>query len=251
MNVEQILDYSRSFAVNTAAQDGVELNTCRTQLLARCCLVDQDGADREYFLGKECIGEYMYKEDIAQVPTAEVCIIFSARDSSLLKKFADHETDVVQAGDMTVRRKGFDGTYSYWTSLQFQLKPRSARLLPTAEAVIEATLAGEPLVGRTTLDTAQDGAVVLEYPIPYMNVHPPENRYQVDVGPVLYPDDRSEAASMVERFQLAYIMYNRPDRAEFALRVPTRAAGSEAETLHYARVVKTAARHEVFSLCQD
>ena len=148
-------------------------------------------------------------------------------------------------------RKGFDGTYSNWTSLRFVQKWRSASPLSSAEAIIEATLAGEPLVGRTKLALAEEGEAVLEYPVPYMNVHPSKPLYQVDVGPVLYPGAGPGAVSMVERFQLAYVMYNRPGQAEFALRVPTRVDESGAETLHYSTVVKLAAKHQLFSLGLD
>lgn len=254
----ELIDYSRSFAINTSAVDGAENNTCRTQLLARCCFTDSDGVERNYFLGKECIGEYVYKEKIAQIPTAEVCIIFSENDSSLLKKFVDHKNDVVQTGEMTVPRKCFDGSYANWTALRFHFTPKTARLLSSpdlyaeasahAEAIIEATLAGEPLVARTTIETPDDGNVLLEYPIPYMNVHPPENRYQVDVGPILFLDPQPESGHTVERFHLAYIMYNEPDRAEFAFRVPTRVGDGVGETLHYADVVTMDATHQIFAL---
>jgi hypothetical protein len=211
-------------------------------------LPDDSGSTRDYFLGKECIGEYMYKErGIAQVPTSEVCIIFSGEDSSLLKKFVNHDNDVIQAGEMTVPRKGFDGSYANWTSLRFVHSWRTGRPLTTAEAIIEATLAGEPMVGRTTLALGEAEAI-LEYPIPYMNVHPPDGRFQVDVGPILYPGKSGDDAWMVQRFQLSYVMYNDFDSAEFALRVPTPVADGEGETLHYSQVVKTAARHEIFGL---
>jgi hypothetical protein len=222
MSTEDVLDYSRSFAINTSAQDGVERNTCRTQLLARCTLPDATGAAREFSLGKECIGEYMYqKRDIAQEPTSEVCIIFNTEDSSRLKKFANHESDVIQSGEMTVPPKGFDGSYANWTSLRLVDAWRAGRSLTSADAVIEATLAGEPMVGRTTLATKY-GDAVLEYQIPYVNVHSPERRFQVDVVPVLYPDTNRDAEWMVERFRLAYVMYNQLDTDEFAIRVPTR-----------------------------
>ena len=120
----ELLDYRSCFAINSSARDGEEKNTCRTQLLARCAFSrSSDGHTEQYFLGKECIGEYMYQErGIAQVPTSEVCTIFSDADSSLLKKFANHDNDVVQPGEMTVPRKGFDGSYANWTSLNFFLK---------------------------------------------------------------------------------------------------------------------------------
>ena len=249
MENEERLDFTRSFAINTAASDGVERNTCRTQLLARCALPDGDGGEREYFLGKECIGEYMYQErGIAQEPTAEVCIIFSADDSSLLKKFANHERDVVQAGEMTVARKSFDGSDANWTALSFALRRVGVRPLRTVDDIIEATLGGEPMVGRTTI-ASEDGAVVLDYPISYVNIHPPDQRFQVDVGPILYPDGASDGAFAVERLQLAYVMYNELDRAEFAIRRPTQVApASPAETLHYSEVIRRLVRSELFSL---
>ena len=82
-----------------------------------------------------------------------------------------------------------------------------------------------------------------------MNVHPPENRFQVDVGPILYPDFSSAAPSLVQRLQLAYVMYNRLDGVEFALRVPTQVTeGQSANTLHYSEVVKTGAPSALYSL---
>ena len=247
----EVLDYRRCFAINTSARDGEEKNTCRTQLLARCALDRAD--EEEFFLGKECIGEYMYREgSIAQVPTSEVCIIFGRKQSSLLKKFANHKNDVVQAGPLDVRRKGFDGSYAYWTDLRFVLNRAEGRLLSTAEEIIGATLEGETLVGRTMLvDGEGKGSAVLEYPIPYMNVHPPEQQFQVDVGPILYPDFAATAESPVERLQLAYVMFNQLDEVEFALRLPTRVGeGQAAEVLHYSQVVKVKAESELFSLGQ-
>jgi len=248
----QPLDYRNCYAINSAASDGEELNTCRTQILARCILTGtSDGQTEQFFLGKECIGEYMYQErGIAQVPTSEVCILFSDGDSSLLKKFANHENDVVQFGEMTVPRKGFDGSYANWTSLRFILKEAMARPLQTADEIVRATLAGDALVGRTTLeDPNGERRAVLEYPISYMNVHRPANRFQIDVGPILYPDFSAPAATLVERLQLAYVMYNDLDSVEFAVRVPTQVADDQsATTLHYSQVVKTAARSTLFRI---
>lgn len=248
----EILDYRSCFAINSSARNGEEKNTCRTQLRARCALSSKSsGLTEQFFLGQECIGEYMYQErGIAQVPTSEVCIIFSEGDSSLIKKFANHDNDVTQPGAMTVPRKSFDGSYGNWTSLNFILKEAAAQPLQTADEIIRATLEGAPMVGRTTLDDPEgDWQAVLEYPIPYMNVHPPENRFQVDVGPILYPDFTSTAPSLVERLQLAYVMYNQLDAVEFALRVPTRVAeGQSAITLHYSEVVKVAAPSALYRL---
>ncbi len=248
----QILDYRNAFATSTAAVDDVEVNTCRAQILAACTLNHQPtGRSDAFYLGKECIGEHMYKDiGIAQDPTSEVCIIFNETESSSLKKFANHRRDVIQPIAVNVALETFAGFNACWTDLRFMLPRADARPLTTPSQIITATLDGQPLVGRTTLtDPAGDWQAVLEYPIAYMNVHPPENRFQVDVGPILYPDFNSTAEKLIERLQLAYVLYNQLDAVEFAVRVPTPAAdGQSAMSLHYAQIVKTAARCELFAL---
>ena len=95
-----ILDYRSCFVTYTSAADEKEMNTCRTQLQASCALIDHNtNTTVQYHLGKECIGEYMYKDiGIAQVPTSEVAIIVSDNESSLQKKFAEHKNDIIQSG---------------------------------------------------------------------------------------------------------------------------------------------------------
>ena len=247
-----VLDYRDSYVISVAAQDGVEMNTCRAQVLASCALTDvNDDETYEFYLGKECIGEYMYKEDgIAQVPTSEVGTVCSRGDSSMWKKFANHDHDVIQSGPWDVRRKTFAGGYAYWTDLQFILKSAEARPLRTSEDITASIMAGEAMIGRTELRDAELGwKATLEYPVSYVNVHPPAGNFQVDVGPILFPDFASTEDLIVDRIQLAYVLYNQLDEVEFAIREPTVVAdGQSAQTLHYSKVVKTAARSELFSL---
>ena len=247
-----ILDYRSCFALNTAARAGVDLNTCRTQLLARCELADQETGDSgEFFLGKNCIGEHMYKDGgIVQVPTAEVCLVYCEDDWMLVKKFANHDHDVIQVGSADDNPPDFDGQQSYWSDFQFHLPRAAARPLPVPDDIIDATLAFEPLVARTTIADARGRwRAVLEYPVVYMNVHPPIQGFTLDVGPILFPDFDSRAVPMIRRMELAYILYKRLDHAEFAVRVPTPVvAGGPGQTLHYTKVIEMNATNEFFSL---
>ena len=246
----QITDYRNSFVFTTAAVDGEEINTCRTQILAKCTLTNRETSESEEFLlGKECIGEAVYKNGrIAHLPTSEVAIIFSDGMSALHKKFADHKDDVVQVGDTGAKRRGHEGSYAYWTDMTFDVRMAQCRRLVSRGEIIAATLESEPMVGRTTLD-GDSWSAVLEYPIVYMNVHPPTSGFQVDVGPVLLPAFGSEDEALVSRLDLAYVMYNELDIAEFAVRTPTRVSdSSEAETLHYSKVFRMGATNEIFSL---
>jgi hypothetical protein len=248
----KILDYRNCFTLNHSARDGVAKNICRTQLLAKCTLTNRQTSESfDYFLGKECIGEHMYLDiGIAQVPTSEVAVIFNPNETSLQKQFVDHDNDVVQSGPFSAKRKGFDDGYSYSTELQFILDGAEGTSLTTPQGISKAMMKGKPMVGRTTLDGEESGwSAVLEYPLAYMNVQPDFEVFQVDMGPILYPDFDSTAEMLVDRLQFAYIMYNRFDEAEFAIRVPTKVAEDEsAETLHYSKVVKVSAMNELFTL---
>ena len=87
--------------------------------------------------------------------------------------------------------------------------------MTTAEQVIEATLDGRPLVGRTTIYGQNGRRAALEYPIVYMNVHPPIQSFQVDVGPILFTDVQAwDPNCPVVGLEMAYVMYNTFDRAD-------------------------------------
>ena len=82
-----------------------------------------------------------------------------------------------------------------------------------------------------------------------MNVSEGTKRFQVDTGPVLLPDFTAQAKRAVEKFHLAFICYNTFDAAEVVLRQPTPVVvdGKEVgQVMHYARIVRLAAKHEIF-----
>jgi hypothetical protein len=82
-----------------------------------------------------------------------------------------------------------------------------------------------------------------------MNIHPPIKGFQVDVGPILFPDFAAAQDPTVSMFELAYILYNRLDKAEFAVREPTYpAAVNGVQVMHYAKVQYVNVRNELFSL---
>ena len=176
----KMIDYRNAYAFNTSACDGEEVNTCRTQILARCELHDHErGESQSFYLGQACIGEHMYHDEgIAQVPTSEVCIIFSEREYKLVKKFAWHAHDVIQVTDPREKQLSFSGQWFYWTDWRYSLPQVIARPLKTVEEIFAATLDGEPLVGRTTIwDEERRRRAAIEFPIGYMNIHPPAGRF--------------------------------------------------------------------------
>jgi hypothetical protein len=92
---------------------------------------------------------------------------------------------------------------------------------------------------------------VIEFPVKTMNVNDINNIYQVDTGPILLPDFEAKKERMVERFQLAFVAYNKPDEAYFVIQEPIPAVSGRADgpkMSHYSRIVRTDSKNAVMAL---
>jgi hypothetical protein len=92
---------------------------------------------------------------------------------------------------------------------------------------------------------------VIEFPVKTMNVNDINNIYQVDTGPILLPDFEAKKERMVERFQLAFVAYNKPDEAYFVIQEPIPAVSGQADgpkMSHYSRIVRTDSKNAVMAL---
>ncbi len=123
-------------------------------------------------------------------------------------------------------------------------------ILADNEAIVKATLNNRLLNGRTTItDPAGRNRAIIEFPIKTMNANDIRNIYQVDTGPILLPDFKSQERRVVERFDLAYIAYSKPDEAYFVIQEPISVCGTEEPKVsHYSRVVRMDAENEVVAL---
>lgn len=248
-----IYDYRNCYILYTSACEGVERNNCRIKILSRCELTNEEtGKNHEFFLAKACIGEHVYPEEggIAQIPTSEACMIFTDRERKLVKRFASHDMDLVQIAGLQEETTTFSRLKVYVTDVRFSLPMAQARVLETRDDIIKATLAFEPIVGRTTIwDADRHWRATIEFPMIYINVLPRTKGFQPDVGPVLYPDFASTSMPLISRLELAYVMFQDFSKAEFAVRVPTAiGADGECKTLHHSKIVHTDAKNELFSL---
>jgi hypothetical protein len=123
-------------------------------------------------------------------------------------------------------------------------------VLPDRKAVVEATLANRAINGRTEIaDPAGRTRATMEFPVKTMNVNDLRWAYQVDTGPILLPDFASAKPRMVDRFDLAFAAFNRPDEAWFVIKEPTAVAEGRPEKVsHYARVVTLKAKNNLLAL---
>ena len=62
---------------------------------------------------------------------------------------------------------------------------------------------------------------MLEYPIRTMNYHEERVRFQVDTGPLIFPDLEADTERLIDRCYLAHTVYNNFTYAEFVCKQPT------------------------------
>ena len=205
------IDFANSYMTFFGAAGG---NIARIQLDAACTVVDERaGTSQTYYLIAPCRSERMYLDhQLSHMPNYEFGGIFTEDVCLLLRTHWVSERD---NREYAVNRERFRDVH-----LDVRRFAR-AEPLSSEAAVVEATLANRPLVGQTELsDDARGLRATLTYPIKTMNVLTSPPRFQVDTGPLLWPDFASTAARPIERFEVAYLLYNRFDRAEFILRKP-------------------------------
>jgi len=237
-------DYANSYLTFTVPNGE---NTARIQLDARCVVSGLDGKE-EYFLITPCKSEAMYVErDMWQLPNYDFCGIWSRTEYSILRTWATSEP-----GRRAERDTG--RIADRFEKVTIDVRPlANLRELKTDAEIAEATWANKLIVARTNLtDEATGQTATMEYPMKTMNVRAKSPQFQVDTGPVLWPDFRSTSPHAIERLAMAFAVYNTFDFAEFIVRRPTPIVveGREVATvMHYSESVATAARHELF--CVD
>ncbi|MGH2459415.1 MAG: hypothetical protein ACRDIY_11170 [Chloroflexota bacterium] len=207
-----VIDFANSYMTFFGAAGG---NIARIQLDAGCTVVDERaGTSQTYYLIAPCRSERMYLEtQLSQLPNYEFGGIF-AEDVCLLLR--THWISARDNREYAVNRVRFQDVH-----LDVREFTKGKRLSGEA-AIVEATLANRPLVGRTELhDPARGLGATLTYPIKTMNVLTDPPRFQVDTGPLVWPDFASTVAQPIERFEVAHLLYNCFDKAEFILRKPT------------------------------
>ena len=79
-----------------------------------------------------------------------------------------------------------------------------------------------------------------------MNANRERSAYQVDTGPLAFPDLSARRKRHADGISLAFVAFNAPHFAEFVLEVPTRVGGEEIH--HFSQVLRLAANNRLFSV---
>ncbi len=211
-------------------------NKARIQLEALIDVIDETSGESERFvLIAPCRTEWVYAEDrLFQIPSEEYRVIYSLKEHRGMGRKITYEGPPSKGGSHAEN----------FRSVEIDVQTfAGTRHLKTPTEINWATETNIPLVARTEIRDSQRGQrYVMEYPIRTMNFRPEAGSFQVDTGPLLVPDLNSEEERPIDRLQMAHVVYNRLDKAEFILRRPTPIkdeSGTEVtKVLHYSEVVE-------------
>jgi len=234
------LDYGRSFVCNTAA-----MNAVRFWVESRTRLIDVEaGTETDFLQCASCKSENTFAEKD----------LFKEDNYDFLPILGDGKWLVFR------RTVGVSGNYrtvhpvdSMWGAPTLKLQEvTDGTVLDSWEALRDATAAAVPIVTQTEIWSPDKKLrAIIECPTKTMNVDLNGKRYQVDTGPVAYPDLTKDYPAHIDRLHLAFVAFNAPDFADWVVEQPTRVQAdgpNTTETYHYAKPFSLPAKNRVIAL---
>ncbi|MDP6701741.1 MAG: hypothetical protein QGH25_18970 [Candidatus Latescibacteria bacterium] len=227
------LDYGRSFLIGKAPS-----NEVRFWVESRTRIVDEaSGASEDYYQVGSCKSENTFGER-----------------NLLIEDNYDFLPIFGPEWGVVFRRKAyvFDGyretrpAAEWWDGQDYHLvEGRAVEALASNAAIREATYANAPLVTQTEI--AQNGLrAIIECPVKTMNTRRGDDRYQVDTGPVAFPDLAGSYDRHIDRLTLAFVVFNASHFADFVLEVPTQVGDEMVH--HYSEILSLEAENRVYAV---
>ncbi|MFN7939932.1 MAG: hypothetical protein U0R19_41780 [Bryobacteraceae bacterium] len=237
--VMEPLDYGRSFLQGKWAE-----NRVRFWIESRTRILDGDGAAPiDYYQCASCKSENTFApKDLFHKDNYDFLPIFGPEDGLIFRRKAWLNTDYRQ-----VRKSA-----EMWEGQVYKLvRPRAVRLLRSNKEIRAATDSGVPIVAQTEIsDSRTRLRAIIECPVKTMNIHDKQDLYQVDTGPVAFPDLSRRYGRMAEALSLAFVAFNAPGSADFVIEGPTPIAEAGREVTrvyHYSRLESMAAVNRLYA----
>lgn len=204
------LDYGLSFICNTAPA-----NSVRFWVESRTTVIDdKTGASSEYYQCGSCKSENTFAErNLLHEDNYDFLPILGDGYWLIFRRLARLNPNYRQ-----IRK-----VEEVWGVPNLELRePSVVTVLDTWEKVRDATAAGLPIVTQTEIGNADTGLrAVIECPTKTMNISLERGKYQVDTGPVAFPDLGKRYDPQINCLSLAFIVFNAAHFADFVLEQPT------------------------------
>jgi hypothetical protein len=134
-----------------------------------------------------------------------------------------------------------------WDGQKLGLKlSNKLQLLRTTAAIRKATHAGFPLVAQTEIhDPSTALRAIIEFPVKTINIHDEKDLYQVDTGPIAFPDLSQRRPRLAESISLAFVAFNARHFADFVIEDVTPIEGARIH--HYSRLRSQGAQNRLYA----
>ena len=232
------LDYGRSFVCTNGPA-----NAPQFWVESRCTLIDERaGTAEDFYQCASCKSEDTFAEkDLFRDPNYDFLPVFGREDVAIFRRHAfcnENYVQYVKGGNI-------------WGGPRFMIREsKGAREAKDGAEVVQAALKGVPFVSQTEVWNGATGMrAVIECPVKTMNANEEKGLYQVDTGPVLFPDLTRRYDRWIEALRMAFVAFNAPGFADFVIEQPTPIVqeGREVcQVYHYSGIVSLPARNTVF-----
>jgi len=206
----QCLDYRRSFICGTSP-----VNSLRLWIESRVTIIDDTaGTSIEYYQCASCKSEDTFAEKN----------LFYEDNYDFIPIYGDGQWLIFRRKNrVTPDYRRIQKLETVWGIPDLKLAHVSnVRTLNTWEEIRDVSASQAPMVARTKLSDADTGLrAVIECPVKTMNISLEKRMYQVDTGPVVFPDLSRRLADPIESLRLAFVAFNAPDFADFVIEQPT------------------------------
>ncbi len=234
------LDYGRSFLSGTA-----DFNSVRFWVESRTRIIDvKTGKHTDYYQCASCKSENTFgEENLFYEDNYDFLPIFGGDDLLIFRRparLSERYREVKKATDV-------------WGKPALKLpEATEAVVLGKWEEIRDASAAGIPIVTQTEIFNGKTGLrAIIECPTKTLNIARDTKKYQVDTGPLAFPDLTKRHEPEIACLSLAFVAFNAPHFADFVTEQPTPVVvdGVEkAKIYHYSKPFSMPAKNRVIAL---
>jgi len=235
----ECLNYGRSFICNTSTA-----NSVRFWVESRTVLYDDEaGTKLIIYQCGSCKSEHTFaEENLFQEDNYDFMPIYGGEDMLILRRHADARDGYRQL------RKVKD----IWGEPEMRLRyGRTVTELQTFEQIRDVSATDTPLAAQTEITNHETRLrCMMEYPIKTMNISIDHGLWQVDTGPIAFPDLTRRFEPPLDCVRLAFAAFNSSDSCDFVMEQPTPILRDEQEVCkvyHYSNPVRFPARNCILS----
>jgi hypothetical protein len=239
---QSCIDYGRSFFCNTA-----EFNSVRMWIESRTTIIDpKTGTTIVYYQGASCKSENTFGEkDLFYKDNYDFLPIFGDGKVLVFRRKANQPAE----GYRTIKKMA-----EMWGAnpVIYLPVPEVVTQLDTFEKIRDATAEGLLIVTQTEFENPDTGLkAIIECPCKTMNISHPKKMYQVDTGPVAFPDLSKRYDVQIDCLSLAFLAFNKPDFADFVIEAPTAIIKDEKEVAtiyHFSRMAHITGINRIYAV---